>query len=71
MSVAMRVPGGGPHLPPQVSGGMKMSARAGVLGVEFIPRKLSVKGGGLGSGWSARYRTDEETLEMMNSHVWE
>lgn len=30
-----------------------------------------MKGGGLGSGWSARYRTDEETLEIMNSHLWE
>ena len=30
-----------------------------------------MKGGGLGSGWSTQYRTDEKMLEIMNSHPWE
>ena len=48
MSVDMREPGGGPHLPPQISGEMKMLARAGVLVLELIPREALSEGQGSG-----------------------
>lgn len=46
MSVDMREPGGGPYLPPQISGEMKMLARAGVLVLELIPREALSEGQG-------------------------
>ena len=66
----MREPGGEPHLLLQISGGMKMLARVGVLVLELIHREaLNEEGEGTGSGWSACYSTDEETLEIVNSHL--